>query len=512
MSANYLNDLVEHLAAQKGGLAAMAEAVQRAGKQNSRNEQDTLLAHITPAEAAALKRAGGSGRTDPETGRLHFDGDCNCDCGGDSGTDGTSDCNCNCDSDCNCDCGGDEGRDGGVNNDGSGRGDPGDDGTSSAGGSGGSGYSYGQYSGADFDMYGWGDPDVGFQSSPQDAAAAHAMLDAAAINQDAGVKGSLAWATTPVNEEEFQAQQDANNWAGYNASGGINSWGDLSSRDTSEAAISEYNSLGLSGALAGNPWGYTDLAGQQQVNWGSVARDAADVVTSGAFQTAAALTGYGAIAAGLGAIGNAAKGNYGSVLGTIGQAVGGKGGQVVGSVIGNLASGNTKGAIGGAITGALGAAGISGGREGAALAASQFDRGTVEQAVAAAAGQAIGSQAQSAAVSGIAGSLSDAINNSGYTTSTTGTGGDTADSGGSDSTSTAGGSTDSSVSTSSPSVTASLGTTGTSSTSSTSGYSNLFDGGVYGQSVDEDAEAYKKLALAIAGRKQEQQQAMGLSA
>lgn len=54
-------------------LRKKAEDVRRAGEENSRGE-DTVLAHITEDEAEILRLLGGSGRIDPETGLMHFDG------------------------------------------------------------------------------------------------------------------------------------------------------------------------------------------------------------------------------------------------------------------------------------------------------------------------------------------------------------------------------------------------------------------------------------------------------
>ena len=50
-----------------GGLAAAGRALQAKGRNG-----DTMLAHINPAEAAMLKRAGGSGTINPETGLPEF--------------------------------------------------------------------------------------------------------------------------------------------------------------------------------------------------------------------------------------------------------------------------------------------------------------------------------------------------------------------------------------------------------------------------------------------------------
>lgn len=51
----------------RGGLALAAERVRKAGRRG-----DTMLAHITPQEAAMLRRAGGSGTKNPQTGLPEF--------------------------------------------------------------------------------------------------------------------------------------------------------------------------------------------------------------------------------------------------------------------------------------------------------------------------------------------------------------------------------------------------------------------------------------------------------
>ena len=51
----------------KGGLAQAAQRVAAAGRNG-----DSMLAHINPREAAMLKRMGGSGRINPQTGLLEF--------------------------------------------------------------------------------------------------------------------------------------------------------------------------------------------------------------------------------------------------------------------------------------------------------------------------------------------------------------------------------------------------------------------------------------------------------
>lgn len=68
-----LGQQAAHAAHGKNALAELAQVLRAIGEQNSAGGQDTILAHINPAEAATLKAMGGSGRIDPITGALHFD-------------------------------------------------------------------------------------------------------------------------------------------------------------------------------------------------------------------------------------------------------------------------------------------------------------------------------------------------------------------------------------------------------------------------------------------------------
>lgn len=82
-------DGMQQLAALAGAsgldLRTLAQLFQAVGAQNSRDGQDTILAHINPQEYQMLLQQGGSGRPDPMTGLPHFDRDS--DSGGD-GSDG----------------------------------------------------------------------------------------------------------------------------------------------------------------------------------------------------------------------------------------------------------------------------------------------------------------------------------------------------------------------------------------------------------------------------------------
>jgi hypothetical protein len=60
-------------ASREVALKDAAAAIQQLGARNSIGGQDTILAHINAPEAMTLKRMGGSGRIDPETGAMHFD-------------------------------------------------------------------------------------------------------------------------------------------------------------------------------------------------------------------------------------------------------------------------------------------------------------------------------------------------------------------------------------------------------------------------------------------------------
>jgi hypothetical protein len=62
--------MAKQLAALLGGgldLKALAEMLRRQGR-----GQDTILAHITPQEAALLKSRGGAGTMNPATGLPEF--------------------------------------------------------------------------------------------------------------------------------------------------------------------------------------------------------------------------------------------------------------------------------------------------------------------------------------------------------------------------------------------------------------------------------------------------------
>lgn len=454
MASKYIRDLVEHLAAN-GGMPAMAEAVRAEGERNSRGGQDTLTAHITPHEAAILRARGGSGRTDASTGLLHFDEDC------------SSDCDCDCDCACgNCNCDGESTNCGdGVSDACSSTGGADEGGATGEGGSGvggdgpgacacegycssdgdGNTYAYGQYSGYDFNTYGWGDPSIGPASSPQEAAALHAAKDAedartqeqAAITaaKSAGTYDNFAKGAAPVSEEELQQGFDQNNWAGYDSrTGNINTNDTLSSSGragASDAAIGEYNSLSARGDFAqgwGN-WSFTDLNGQQQTNWGAIANDVAGVLNNPVTQTIGSLTlgpAYNVVAglSGLAQGAIAGKSNTQGILGTAGGLVGGKAGQTVGSLAGGLVDG--KSVANNIASTALGMTGnLTGSQLGAQAAASQFGRGTTEQAVAGAIGGIAGGYAQSQAVNAASGALNSALADagvslSGATTSTAG--------------------------------------------------------------------------------------------
>lgn len=61
---------MEELAFAKGGIASIKDAARMVKKAGRRG--DSMLAHITPSEAAALKRMGGSGTINPRTGLREY--------------------------------------------------------------------------------------------------------------------------------------------------------------------------------------------------------------------------------------------------------------------------------------------------------------------------------------------------------------------------------------------------------------------------------------------------------
>ena len=55
-----------------GQAGQAAQTLRTIGQQNSPGGQDSQLVHVNPAEVQTLKAMGGSGRTDPQTGLMHF--------------------------------------------------------------------------------------------------------------------------------------------------------------------------------------------------------------------------------------------------------------------------------------------------------------------------------------------------------------------------------------------------------------------------------------------------------
>jgi len=208
---------------------------------------------------------------------------------------------------------------------------------------------YGTYSGWDFGSYGWGDPNTGYQDTPDAANEAYTQI---AAQQQAAAFQSLMdqWSVKDDRdpEQQFQDQQEADNIAGTNSY----------TQGASPAAVAEYNNLGFEGALTGTPWSYTDLNGQTNTNYGSIGHDALSAL--GSFgSVAGALTGYGELGMALSGISNAALGNIGSVTGLLGSLFGGTIGGGFGSVLGNLLSGKEESAAKSAVNTGLTASGLS---------------------------------------------------------------------------------------------------------------------------------------------------------
>lgn len=374
------------------------------GARNSPGGQDSVLAHITPKEARLLKMLGGVGKPDPITGALHFYGDgSDGGGGGSSGSEGEGESAAASEAsesaggmgDGDAGGGGAGAGGGGAGGGGDGEGEsqaaqeaaasagaigngPTNDGLSQ--GPNGETAAFGTYSGWDFDTYGYGDPSIGYAASEEEAAALEANAAALAANT-AQMNAALAAAMAdPVTgrtaEEQFQ----------YDASLGTNqAQGPNAPQAALDAANAEYNSLGWSGALQGTPWGFVDALGNQQTNWGSVGRDAASAI--GQFGSlAGALSGYGAVGAGIGALANLALGNYAPGLGTVGGLIGGMPGSLAGSILGSLASGKEASALGTLANAGLNMSGYGLG----GLAAGQFAPGSWESMLAG----SLGSMAQ----------------------------------------------------------------------------------------------------------------------
>lgn len=467
---------LRYLAQDPEALRVMAELVRKAGERES--PRDTVLAHITPAEAELLQARGGSGRI-LSTGLPSFDdggdgGDSGGPGGGSTGSDDSSDSGMSGPD------GGGPGADGGQDG-----GSWGGDNSSSGGTSlddaaksmsdfdskDTDGYSYGQYTGADFSAYGWGDPTVGYQASPTDTASAYQ----AKANIEAQAKSMADFDTRNYDPADMEAAI-----AAYSATA---SMADFDTKDVDPAQ---------------NDWGW--------------AHSLASFVSSAPVQIAGALLGVGPITSALGLAGNLYNANYGKAGATIGGAVAGAPGAVIGSIVGNITQGNTTGALGTALNAGVNA---SGSNLGQALAGN-LDRGSLEQALAGTVGNSI----QGAAINSVASGLAGALNGSAYSTGTANSNVESTEGGASSGTASSAGAGSTSASspsgfsaTVSPSVTTELGTGSTSSSKSgASSYGAVYPGGVDGAAPDEDAAAYRRLAQAISGRKAEQQAVMNKAA
>ena len=143
---------------------------------------------------------------------------------------------------------------------------------------------------------------------------------------------------------------------------------------------------------------YTDLDGSSRTNWGNIADSVVSGLGSGAFQTAATLSGYGLPAAVISALANASKGSYTPGGALLGGYFGGGLGALGGSLLGAYGSGKSGSqvasqALGGLVNYGLNQSGLNLGN----VAASQFGRGSLEQAIAG----NLGAQAQNAAISSL---------------------------------------------------------------------------------------------------------------
>jgi hypothetical protein len=181
------------------------------------------------------------------------------------------------------------------------------------------------------------------------------MADMLGLNEQAKAD---ARAAALANEQAREGRQnmdiDEQN-IGYSrganfAAPGVNQYG--FTQDQVSKANADYNTMGWQGQLAGNPWGYTDLGGKDQTNWGAIGSDVANVVnnpiTAGIATAAGVGPAYGLVSAGL----NAARGNYGPAIGTLGNMLGP--GYGVGlSALNSVVNGTPGNFLGGLATNAL---------------------------------------------------------------------------------------------------------------------------------------------------------------
>jgi hypothetical protein len=367
----------------------LASILRAVGSANSKGGQDTELAHVNPAEKRLLALLGGSGRRDEDTGLLHFDDD-NGDGGGGYGGDNGS---------------------GGV----SGFGDESGSGTAADnsvdGGMGGPGGADTGFGSSGFDTedaayaasvqnaldnptqegfgtdeglgasesatpgQGLGTWDFSWGLSPADQATHNANVNQSISNtlgydigQNFGGPGGMAdmlglneqakadaRAAALANEQGRQNMDIDEQNIGYSrganfAAPGANQYG--FTQDQVSKANADYNAMGWQGQLSGNPWGYTDLGGKDQTNWGAIGSDVANVVnnpiTAGIATAAGVGPAYGLVSAGL----NAARGNYGPAVNQLGNMLGP--GYGVGlSALNSLASGTPGNFLGGVATNAL---------------------------------------------------------------------------------------------------------------------------------------------------------------
>ena len=294
----------------KKGSKRIAELLRQVGEENT--PEDSILAHITPEEAALLKRRGGSGHKDPVTGLPHFT---------DMGEGGPSDSY-------------------------SGEGDMGDAST-------------GSDSSGSFDLGSFLDSIESVPASPMEGDPLSGLYGESDQQGAYAPIGSVqdlneAWARSGLTEEEISSRQGME--------------GRLS--DTN-AARNEYNAMSALGNFGG--WTFNDISGGTNINWGGIANSISDLLNSApAMGIGSALLGpsYGLAAKGAevgkNAIAESILGrgydqttkSVANSLGTVGGLLGGPTGAVIGGTAGQLAQGNYGNALGGALSYGLNASGL----------------------------------------------------------------------------------------------------------------------------------------------------------
>jgi hypothetical protein len=322
-------------------LHEIANHIRNVGQRNSRGGQDVHLAHINDREVALLKLLGGSGRTDPETGVLHFDDSSSSGDGTSGGSTSDSDNGYGGSSQ------GDNGQGDGQNSTSQGSGYAGTTNSANYGYSADTGWSY-SAPGQTNESYGWGQGE-GPTMSMADVAD---MLGLGGVNAGPAGQGvnGLASATTAQHED---IAPDENSVYGYGPSAfstgtaaqagnsvASNNAGPGGRGDTFDAVTNAYESSptawNAENNFGGGVSGYSQSVLDNMRSW----------VEQNPGLAATINTALGFVNPGLGLFGNLATGMLSgrgdqSVLSALGGYFGGPVGRAAGSLAGDVMDGRS---------------------------------------------------------------------------------------------------------------------------------------------------------------------------